>query len=166
MRDPLTDLYNRRYMEETLERELQRAARYGHTVGVIMLDLDNFKNFNDTFGHGVGDVLLRELGALLKSLLRGADVPCRYGGEEFLLILPDAPLAQTECRAEEIRERVKDLTIHHTGQSLGGVTVSAGVAVFPTHGTTLEELLRASDAALYRAKSLGKNRVIVAQTAP
>jgi diguanylate cyclase (GGDEF)-like protein/PAS domain S-box-containing protein len=162
IRDPLTGLFNRRYMEDTLERELQRAARYTMTLGVIMLDLDHFKRFNDTFGHAAGDTILRELGNLLQSHLRDEDIACRYGGEEFALIILDAPLAIIMQRAEQVRTAVQQLTITYREQSLGTVTLSLGVAVYPDHGITTEEIVHAADAALYKAKAAGRNRVVVA----
>ena len=161
IRDPLTGLFNRRYLEETLERELRRAERSRGALGVVMLDLDRFKQFNDTFGHDIGDALLREMGRLLQAAVRGGDVACRYGGEEFVLVLPDAEAEVTRQRAEHIREAVKHLFISHHGQSVGSVTVSAGVAAFPVHGATAEALVQAADAALARAKAEGRDRVIV-----
>ncbi|MGE5235530.1 MAG: diguanylate cyclase [Acidobacteriota bacterium] len=166
IRDPLTSLFNRRYMVESLDRDLRRAARNGDSVGVMMLDLDHFKRFNDTHGHDAGDQLLRELGALLLQLFRGEDVACRYGGEEFTVILPEASPEDTRRRAEQLRESVKGLRIQHLGQTLEAVSVSIGVAVFPNHASTGNELLAAADAALYRAKSAGRNCVIVAAEAP
>jgi diguanylate cyclase (GGDEF)-like protein len=162
IRDPLTGLFNRRFLEETLERELLRAARSQRPLGVIVLDLDHFKRFNDTYGHQAGDALLRELGGLLRDQLRGGDVPCRYGGEEFVLILPEASLDSTRRRAGQLREAVHRLQVADRGQSLGLVTLSAGVAVFPTHGTSGDALIRAADAALYRAKAAGRDQVQVA----
>jgi diguanylate cyclase (GGDEF)-like protein/PAS domain S-box-containing protein len=164
IRDPLTGLFNRRYLEESLERELRRAARNKRTLGTIMLDLDDFKTYNDTFGHEAGDTLLRELGNFLKSNIRGEDIACRYGGEEFALILPEASIEGTRQRAEQLREGVKHLEVQHRGQSLGGVTLSVGVAMFPEHGTTTDDILRAADAALYQAKATGRDRVVIWQT--
>ena len=161
VRDPLTGLFNRRYLEETLERELRRAEHSASPLGVIMLDLDHFKRFNDTFGHDVGDLLLRELTGCLQAAVRGGDVVCRYGGEEFVLVLPDASLETTQARAEHLRAAVKQLVVSHRGQLVGAVTVSGGVAVFPAHGTTAEALIHTADAALYRAKSDGRDRIVV-----
>lgn len=160
IRDPLTGLFNRRYMEETLERELRRAERRQARVGIIMFDIDYFKRFNDTNGHLAGDALLRALGEFLQANFRGEDVVCRYGGEEFVLILPEAPIAATARRAEALREQTKVLHVPFRGELLGGVTLSLGVAEFPTHGTNAEALLRAADAALYQAKSTGRDRVV------
>src|SRR5215831_10086066 len=161
IRDPLTGLFNRRYMEETLERELRRAERGRHAVGVIMLDLDHFKEFNDTFGHEAGDVLLRDLARLLKSSMRSEDVACRYGGEEFVLILPEASPEASLRRSEQLREAVKRLYVSHRGQLIGGISMSLGVACFPDHAANGEALLQAADAALYAAKNDGRDRVVV-----
>jgi diguanylate cyclase (GGDEF)-like protein/PAS domain S-box-containing protein len=162
IRDPLTGLFNRRYLEETLERELHRAARGPYPLGIIMLDLDHFKHFNDTFGHEAGDLVLRELGQLLKSHIRGSDIACRYGGEEFILILPEAPLETIRKRAETLRTAVKQLAVKQRGQPLGALSMSLGVALFPEHGANSEMILRAADQALYRAKHEGRDRVVVA----
>ncbi len=163
IRDPLTGLFNRRYLEETLEREARRAARTQRPFGIIMLDLDHFKRFNDTFGHAAGDVLLRELGGFLQQHIRGGDIACRYGGEEFTLVLPEASLEVTRERAEHLREGAKHLHVQHGGQLLGTITLSLGVAAFPQHGVTGEEVLRAADAALYRAKRGGRDRAVAAE---
>ncbi len=162
IRDPLTGLFNRRYMEESLERELRRAERNQKSVGAIMIDLDHFKRFNDGFGHGAGDLLLREFGNLLRIRTRKEDIACRYGGEEFLLILPDATLEDIYRRAEELREAVKHLDLSSSGQSFGAVTASMGVAMFPEHAKSIESLLRAADTALYQAKAAGRDRVLLA----
>jgi diguanylate cyclase (GGDEF)-like protein len=162
LRDPLTNLHNRRYLEEALEREGHLARRRRTTVGVIMLDLDRFKLFNDAFGHEAGDVLLRELAKMLTANIRGSDIACRYGGEEFVVILPEAPLEVAQRRAEELREKARLLALSHEGRPLGMVTLSAGIAVFPTHGETMTAVLRAADAALYVAKQTGRDRISLA----
>jgi diguanylate cyclase (GGDEF)-like protein len=162
VRDPLTNLFNRRYLEESLEREVRRATRRTTSLGVVMVDLDHFKAFNDDFGHQAGDALLRAVGQFLQSRIRGEDIACRYGGEEFALILPDAPLDATARRAEQIRQDAEGLRIDHGGEPLGPITLSMGVAAFPRHGATSELVLRAADAALYEAKRSGRNRVVVA----
>jgi diguanylate cyclase (GGDEF)-like protein len=161
IRDPLTGLFNRRYMEETLERELRRAERGQRPLCVAMLDLDHFKEFNDTFGHEIGDVLLSELGRLLRATIRSGDVACRYGGEEFVLIMPELAADGAQRRLEEICHAVKRLYITHRGQSIGAVTVSGGIATFPEHGTAADELIRVADAALYRAKAVGRDRLVM-----
>jgi diguanylate cyclase (GGDEF)-like protein len=162
IRDPLTGLFNRRYMEETLERELRRAERNRTSLAVCMLDLDHFKRFNDTFGHEAGDILLRELGHLLGAGVRQGDVVCRYGGEEFVLVLPDVGEDTVRQRAEELRSEVKRLHVAYRGQSIGSVTVSIGLALFPKHAGTVEDLVKAADTALYRAKNAGRDQVVVA----
>jgi len=151
-RDPLTNLFNRRYLEETLERELRRADRKERPLGIILLDLDDFERFNDAFGHDAGDALLREAGRFLQKHIRGEDVAGRYNGEEFLLILPEASREVSQQRAEKLQEAFTQLTLEHRGQSLKSVTVSAGVAVFPEHGATVQAILQAAETALYRAK--------------
>jgi diguanylate cyclase (GGDEF)-like protein/PAS domain S-box-containing protein len=161
-RDPLTGLFNRRFMEESLERELRRALRGKQQVALLMLDIDHFKRFNDTFGHQAGDALLRALGNLLKESTRGQDVVCRYGGEEFAFVLAGASLDAARKRAELLREDIKQLNAQHGGQLLGAVTLSIGIAVFPDNGDTPEHLLKAADDALYRAKEEGRDRIISA----
>jgi diguanylate cyclase (GGDEF)-like protein len=165
IRDGLTGLFNRRYMQESLERELRRAQRRKMPLGVIMLDIDHFKRFNDTFGHAAGDTLLRALGSLLQQHTRGEDIACRYGGEEFTLILLEASPEDTGQRAERLREEASRLSIEHGRQHLGDVTISLGVAIFPEHAADSEGLLKAADAALYRAKEGGRNRVMMAHQA-
>lgn len=164
IRDPLTGLFNRRYLEETLEREIRRAERSQLPLGVVMLDLDHFKGFNDTYGHDAGDLLLREVGAFLNARLRASDIACRYGGEEFTLIVPEMPLNIGHPRLEALRLGIKQLNVRHHGESLGPITVSMGVSMFPEHGATGEALLRAADVALYRAKTEGRDRVVVSET--
>jgi diguanylate cyclase (GGDEF)-like protein len=161
--DPLTGLFNRRYMEEIFNRELDRASRRKMTIGVMMLDIDHFKLFNDTFGHAAGDAVLIEFGTLLKGYIRGEDISCRYGGEEFLLILPDASLHDTQRRAEQLLNEIQRMSVQHKGQPLPAITVSIGIASFPEHGSTIESLLTTADSALYRAKNEGRNQSVVAQ---
>jgi diguanylate cyclase (GGDEF)-like protein/PAS domain S-box-containing protein len=162
IRDPLTGLFNRRFMEESLELEIRRASRNQRPLGMIMMDLDHFKYFNDTFGHEAGDLLLKELGALLRANIRGEDIACRYGGEEFTLILPEGTGAVTRQRAEFYKEAIQRLDIHYRGHPLGRVTASMGVAIFPDHGRTAKALVEAADKALYRSKSAGRDRVTLA----
>jgi diguanylate cyclase (GGDEF)-like protein len=162
IRDPLTNLYNRRYLEETLEREFYRAERSQQPVGIIMVDIDHFKRVNDTFGHDAGDRVLRQLSIFLNEHIRKGDIACRYGGEEFTLILPGANLEVVQRRAELMREKIKHLDIPYGSKNLGPITLSLGVATFPEHGTQLEEVLKAADTALYRAKALGRDRVVIA----
>jgi diguanylate cyclase (GGDEF)-like protein/PAS domain S-box-containing protein len=166
VRDPLTGLFNRRYMEESLAREIHRATRQKKSVGILMLDVDHFKNFNDTFGHELGDKVLQELGEFLSRSIRNSDIACRYGGEEFMLILPDTTLPDTIKRAEEICQGVKRMKIEYHYQSIDSITASLGVAVFPDHGNTVENLVWAADVALYQAKAQGRDRVVIAQYCP
>jgi diguanylate cyclase (GGDEF)-like protein/PAS domain S-box-containing protein len=164
--DPLTGLFNRRYLEETLPRELHRAQRAHSPLCVAMLDLDNFKRFNDTYGHDAGDSLLRELGRLLLGKLRKSDISCRYGGEEFVLVLPDSSAADAKQRMEQIRGQIKELKIPHGEQVLSAITVSAGVAQAEDPPPNPSQLLRAADTALYAAKNAGRDRVMVYQAKP
>jgi diguanylate cyclase (GGDEF)-like protein/PAS domain S-box-containing protein len=162
IRDPLTNLFNRRYMEETLERELSRAARTGQPVALLMLDIDHFKRFNDTFGHQGGDALLRALGNFLIQRTRGHDVACRYGGEEFAIILAGASKEAASRRAQILHDELKHMIVENAGQIVGQVTFSTGIAVAPEHGTSAGELVRVADASLYRAKAEGRDRIVVA----
>lgn len=159
--DPLTNLYNRRYLSHALEREIYKAKRHGASLGVVMLDIDHFKRFNDAYGHAAGDYVLQTVSAWLQSRIRLGDVVCRYGGEELTLIMPDASLPHVHHRAEQLRREISVMYVEHEGVSLGRVTVSFGLAVFPDHASTPDALLRAADEALYRAKQLGRNRVEV-----
>jgi diguanylate cyclase (GGDEF)-like protein/PAS domain S-box-containing protein len=163
IRDPLTGLFNRRYLEETMERELNRVKRQETSLAVIMMDLDHFKEYNDTFGHSAGDELLSALGILLKSQIRGEDIACRYGGEEFLVILPGARMEIALERAENLRLAVKEMHLHFQG--LKPTSLSLGVAVYPDHGDTGLQLIRSADAALYQAKQAGRDRVMAAGNA-
>lgn len=162
IRDPLTGLFNRRYLEEFLETEIYRAQRNYYSVGVIMLDIDHFKRFNDTLGHEAGDVVLQELGNLLKLIVRSSDVVCRYGGEEMTIILPESSMEETYQKAEELREAIANLKFKHKEKMMGSITASLGVACFPDQGMTGNAVIQAADAALYRAKAAGRNQVIAA----
>jgi len=162
IRDPLTGLHNRRFLEDSLIRELARAKRKTQPLSIILLDIDHFKRVNDTFGHGAGDMVLRRLGLVLQAYVRESDIACRVGGEEFSLLLPEGPLQIATQRAEDIRKAVNELTLKHEDQDLGAVTVSLGVATFPDHGTTADALIRAADQVLYDAKHRGRNRVVSA----
>ncbi|MBC7349174.1 MAG: diguanylate cyclase [Candidatus Aminicenantes bacterium] len=162
IRDPLTGLYNRRYLEETLERELLRAKRAGNPVSVIMLDIDHFKKFNDTYGHEAGDLILQAVARTVQKSVRAEDIVCRYGGEEFTVILPGLELKKAVNRAELILDAVRHLEIKYGDSVLKSLTISAGVAVFPDHGKNWPELFQAADAALLQAKSQGRNRVVTA----
>ena len=161
-RDQLTGLFNRRFMEESLERELRRARREGYSLGLLMMDLDHFKQFNDGFGHAAGDLAMHLVGNFLGGAVRGDDVACRYGGEEFVVILPKASLEDTRRLGETLREGLKALRVEPSGLRLPALTVSVGVACSPDHGETREQLLQAADSALYRAKAAGRDQVVVA----
>lgn len=160
VRDSLTGLYNRRYLDETLEREVSRARREGNPLSLVMLDIDYFKRVNDTYGHQVGDEALRMLAKTLLSDVRTEDVACRYGGEEFLILLPNMPLETAIQRAEAWREAIEGLSVV-LGNFHITFTISLGVAAYPEHGKTPDDLTRCADQALYRAKHEGRNQVSV-----
>ena len=161
--DPLTGLYNRRYLSDFLPRELARSSRNTTPVAVILIDLDHFKRVNDSFGHEAGDIVLMAVGALLKGKVRGSDIACRYGGEEFALVLPETGIDPAQRRAEDIRLAISALVLSHGERSLGRTTASFGIALFPDHAQDADALLRAADIALYAAKGAGRNRVTVGQ---
>jgi len=154
IRDPLTGLFNRRYLEETLAREVARATRGRSTLGVVMLDLDKFKLLNDTLGHTAGDAALREIGHLLRENVRAGDVACRYGGDEFIVVMPDTNLENAGRKAQVLLELFK--------RAPSGLESSMGVVAYPAHGAMGGDLLKAADAALYRAKQGGGNRIVIA----
>lgn len=160
--DSLTGLFNRRYMEETLKREISRVARNKEPLGLIMVDIDHFKQFNDAYGHAAGDMLLRSIGDFFRDSIRREDIACRYGGEEFVLILPGSSLENTCRRAEQLHEEIKRVRVRHRGSFASSVEVSMGVVVFSEHGTSAELLLESADRALYKAKAQGRNRIVVA----
>jgi diguanylate cyclase (GGDEF)-like protein/PAS domain S-box-containing protein len=162
MCDPLTGLYNRRFMEEGLEREIGRAARGRHALAVALLDLDHFKHFNDNYGHDAGDTVLTAFAHLMHGFRVGNDIACRYGGEEFLLVLTDIDAPQALDRLDRFRESVGHMNLQHHGQALPTVSVSIGVALYPKDGDSGAKLIRAADEALYRAKSGGRNQVVLA----
>jgi diguanylate cyclase (GGDEF)-like protein/PAS domain S-box-containing protein len=157
VRDSLTGLYNRRYLDETLQREFSRAERSGELLAVIMVDVDHFKRFNDRYGHKAGDLVLKQLGALLRDHVRHGDVPCRYGGEEFALILPNVGLETAFERGEDLRKRFAAMELPF-GEFRLKSTLSLGIAVYPLHADNPERLLQAADHALYMAKSKGRDR--------
>lgn len=159
IRDTLTGLFNRRYLLETCHREFSKAARTRSSVGILSIDIDHFKKYNDNHGHDAGDVLLRAFGECLESSFRGEDIACRLGGEEFIVVLPGASSDEAAYRAEELKASVESLVIRYLGRNLPKMTVSIGVAAFPDSGDTPEAVIRAADEALYRAKELGRNRV-------
>jgi diguanylate cyclase (GGDEF)-like protein/PAS domain S-box-containing protein len=162
-RDPLTGLVNRRFTEEAFDRELSRCRRRSKPIAVFMIDVDHFKQFNDRHGHEAGDVVLKQVGAALAKSLRLEDIVCRYGGEEFLALLPEADESMAMECAERARTRVAELMPSFRGAALGAVTVSIGVAVFPEQGTSPEALIQCADEALYEAKRAGRNRTLLAR---
>jgi diguanylate cyclase (GGDEF)-like protein len=162
LRDALTGLNNRRYLIETARRELLRAARSRTPVSVVTLDIDHFKSFNDNHGHEAGDTVLRHIGEILKATFADGEMPCRLGGEEFVVLLPNCTIEEAALRAEELRARVEALNISYGDGMLPRVTISVGVAAYPEAGIDLPEILRVADGALYRAKQRGRNRVELA----
>ena len=161
--DPLTNLYNRRFLQEYLPQEIAKAKRASSSVAVLMFDLDFFKRINDVFGHEAGDAFLKSVAALLQGCIRESDIACRYGGEEFVLVLSGASLDGAIKKAEKIRNAVMDLDLIIRQKPLGKVSTSIGIAVYPEHGAEMEALLRAADEALYEAKERGRNRVVVSE---
>jgi len=164
IRDPLTRLFNRRFLEESLERELQLASRKKQSTAVIFLDLDYFKKFNDTFGHDAGDVVLQSLADLLRTFFRATDICCRFGGEEFAIILPESSAEDAAARGNALRSKVKGLRLQYKQQNLGPLSFSAGVAAFPQHASSTDELLKIADQCLYESKALGRDVVTVASS--
>jgi diguanylate cyclase (GGDEF)-like protein len=163
VRDPLTGLYNRRYMQEFLDRETHRARRKNRPLAVLALDLDHFKSFNDNYGHAAGDYVLSLVGDVLLHSVRADDVACRYGGEEFIMILPECNLQQAMKRAEQIRIRLQQRPMEYQGVSQKTVTVSIGVAALDETTDRIERLLRCADEALYEAKRTGRDRAVAAR---
>ncbi|QDX80358.1 hypothetical protein B9N43_03215 [Denitratisoma sp. DHT3] len=158
IRDSLTGVFNRRYLDETLEREVARTRRDGHPLSVVMVDLDHFKTLNDSYGHLAGDQIIKTVADLLRADTRAEDVVCRYGGEEFLVVLPGMTLDHAQARAETWRERFADAELSFGDFTLR-ITGSFGVSSYPQHGKTPDDLTHAADSALYQAKHLGRNRV-------
>jgi len=162
LHDPLTGLYNRRYLGEALQHEIMRAKREHSALSVVMADIDHFKIINDSYGHQAGDEVLVQVASLLKQHTRGSDIACRYGGEEFLLVLPGSSLDFARKKADQIRKECAALTIQHQGKSFG-VTLSFGVAAYPDHGPHWKEIIVKADQALYQSKFNGRNQVTVFQ---
>jgi len=160
--DPLTEAFNRRQMDTVLDLAIERTNRSETHASICIFDVDHFKRVNDTYGHAVGDDVLRELGNLLKSNVRGSDIACRFGGEEFVLLLPEATREVTRQRAETLRTCAKSLTVSHQGRPIEPISLSIGVAAFPADGATPAALLKSADDALYRAKREGRDRTAVA----
>jgi diguanylate cyclase (GGDEF)-like protein/PAS domain S-box-containing protein len=164
IRDPLTRLFNRRFLEESFERELQLAVRKKKSIAVLFIDIDHFKTFNDTFGHDAGDMVLRSLADLFRDYFRATDICCRYGGEEFAIILPESTSQAAAVRADGLRSEVKALRLRYKKEALGQLTISVGLAAFPEHGTSSEELLKIADRCLYESKARGRDTVTVPET--
>lgn len=162
IRDSLTGCFNRRYLDETLERELSRARREGYPLALVILDLDHFKAINDTYGHLAGDEALRQLAHTLHADIRHEDVLCRYGGEEFIILMPRMPLSIAAERAERWRLKIEAIRIAFGNFELS-FTASAGVAAYPDHGKTPDQLTHAADQALYQAKDQGRNRIVICE---
>jgi diguanylate cyclase (GGDEF)-like protein len=169
LHDPLTGLYNRRFLQDALDREAARARRSGAPLGVLMLDIDYFKQVNDNHGHVAGDLVLKWLGRFLRDGVRGGDMACRYGGEEFILLVPGATLEHAAQRAEQIRAGVESgSAMEFDGLALGPITVSLGVATFCADAdaqVNVADIVRAADEALLRAKKSGRNRIVLAAAA-
>ncbi|MGD9160031.1 MAG: diguanylate cyclase [Desulfobacteraceae bacterium] len=162
IRDPLTGLYNRRYLHETMDQEISRAERHKQNIGVLMLDLDKFKKFNDEHGHEIGDFILSEFGRLIRTVIRNEDIACRYGGEEFTVLLPESDPDSVKAIAERIRIKVRDHVFLHENHSYGPITVSIGASSYPDNGKTAGLLIKNADDALYRAKQAGRDQVVFA----
>jgi diguanylate cyclase (GGDEF)-like protein len=163
--DPLTELYNRRYMDETLRRELIRSERSGKPLSIIVLDLDHFKRTNDTYGHDGGDAVLKRVAQVLLANVRECDVVCRFGGEEMVILLPDCAVELAAERAGIVRGQIEALQVSHGGQTVH-TTASFGAAGYPDHGVDATALFQAADRALYQAKHNGRNRVVIANASP
>lgn len=162
VRDPLTGLFNRRYLKECLRREFKRSQRSGQPLGIIMVDIDHFKQFNDNFGHEAGDMVLQEVAQFLQRQVRLSDVVCRYGGEEMTLVLPEMSPEVVRSRAEQLCKGIRQLELSYQDKDLGRITASFGVACFPDQGSTPEEVIKKADDALYQAKNQGRDRVVCA----
>ena len=165
LRDPLTGLLNRRFIDEWLDQEVARTDQSGRCFGVIMADIDHFKKVNDVHGHDAGDQVLKAVAEAIKQCLRPSDLPCRFGGEEFLLMLADVDHPVLAARAELIRQRVTDIRIQYRGVLLPTITLSAGIALYPQHGLTGTAVITAADTALYTAKRNGRNQICTATQA-
>ncbi|RDH83498.1 MAG: hypothetical protein DIZ77_18395 [endosymbiont of Seepiophila jonesi] len=163
--DSLTGLYNRKVMEQRITDEILRAARYNHVLSVFMLDIDHFKQTNDTYGHKAGDTALSKIASIVESSIRKTDYVARYGGEEFAVVLPETPLSEAEELAERLRSQIADHAIPLSGDREINITASIGVATFPENAKTWDELLEAADKAMYSAKENGRNCVQTANSA-
>ncbi|MBE9125947.1 MULTISPECIES: diguanylate cyclase [unclassified Coleofasciculus] len=153
-RDPLTKLYHRRYLEESLERELHKSKHHPQSVGIILLEVDHFEHLNNSLDQAANDFLLREIGLFLPQKIRASDIACRYGSQQFLLLLPDVPLTVTQNRAEQLRQAIEQLSVEYRGKLVGSVSISCGVASFPENGTTAKEIIQAAQTALNQSQEL------------
>ena len=160
LKDSLTGLYNRRFMEDTLEEEISIAIQKNQTLGIIMADIDNFKKMNDTYGHDFGDTVLCQVADVLSSNIRGSDIVCRFGGDEFVIILPNTSLEITRRRAEQLGKLVNRLSFKSDHEEISNLSLSFGVAAYPEHGNHQKEILKAVDVALYASKKEGRNVTI------
>jgi len=160
--DSLTGLYNHQFLNEFLDIEINRSKRKKLSIGIIMLDIDLFKDFNDTYGHECGDEILESLGDILNGIIRSSDIACRYGGEEFIILMPETTLDGAEIVAEMLRTAIKKIVIQREGKAIKNITVSLGVASYPQNGLSRQEVMEAVDKALYRAKQEGRDRVYLA----
>ena len=161
IRDPLTGLYNRRYLLEILDSEISRASRKNTKIGLLMIDIDHFKKFNDDHGHDVGDFILGEFGTLLKKNVRKEDTPCRYGGEEFTVLLPDVGIEGMLNVAEKLRTTVRKHDFQFNNKFYGPITISIGCAIYPEQAKSMGRLLKKADTALYEAKQTGRDKIIL-----
>jgi diguanylate cyclase (GGDEF)-like protein len=163
IRDALTGLFNRRYLDETLPREINRAERGNNQLSMLLFDIDHFKQFNDTHGHDAGDIVLRKMSEAVISNIRESDIACRYGGEEFIIILPDTTIETAERRAEALRNDISHLKLEYKGEDIGKITISVGVAAYPQNGTKRDTLIKSADESAYLAKKAGRNQVVVSR---
>jgi diguanylate cyclase (GGDEF)-like protein len=159
IRDPLTNLFNRRYLDDTFDRELAGAAREGYPVCVIMLDIDHFKKVNDTYGHEAGDFILKTMAKTLAERNRRGDFACRFGGEEFVVVMPNMAMKSAYRRAEELRTTLNSLSVPYGRFNLT-ISISMGIASYPTNGDDHESVLRAADHAIYAAKQAGRDHIL------
>lgn len=160
-RDTLTGLYNRRYLEETLERDISRCERNSSPLVIMMIDIDHFKQFNDVFGHEAGDMVIQSLASVLRNFARKSDIVCRYGGDEFIMVVPEMDSEAALIHTEELHRSVDDIHLRYGDKALGQITISVGIGICPIHGKTMRELIEAADRALYQAKNSGRNKTVI-----
>jgi diguanylate cyclase (GGDEF)-like protein len=159
-RDTLTGLFNRRYIEETLEREISRCHRKSGSLAILMIDIDHFKQFNDEFGHEAGDLIIQSFANVLRNFSKKEEITCRYGGDEFIYVIPETTMKATIQKAQALHEAVDNIHLRYGGNPLPQITISIGVAMYPKHGEKMAELITASDVALYQAKNSGRNNTV------